>query len=172
MLKDEKVKKLESLTEEFKNAKHLIFTEYKGLTVEQMNKLRKKLREADSEIKVIKNTLAKIAYKKANLNLNDEWFEGPIAIIFCKGNDFTRPVSVAYNFSKENEAFKIKIGYLDNKLHDISQLKEIAQLPPYDEMVSKLIGMLNSPVTSLVFTLKSILTKLVFTIKAIEDKKK
>lgn len=172
MLKEEKIKRLEALTEEFKNAKHIIFIEYKGLTVEQTNQLRRKLKEADSEIKVIKNTLAKIAYKKAKLELNDEWFAGPIAIIFCKKDDFTKPINVAYNFSKENELFKMKLGYLDNRIYDQNQLKEIAQLPSYEQMVSRLVGVLNSPVVSLVFTLKSSLTKLVLVLKAIEDKKK
>ncbi len=171
MLKSKKIEVLNDLVNRFKESNHFIFTEYKGLTVEQMNELRKKLRDANSEIKVIKNSLAKRAVKEVKLDLKEEWFKGPIAVIFCNGDDFTKPTSIAYNFSKDNEVFKLRLAYFDNKVYESDVLKEIASLPSREELLARLVGILNSPITSLVFTLKSVLSKFVLTLKAIEEKK-
>jgi len=172
MVQQYKIDAVEALINKFKESKHLIFTEYKGLNVEKMTELRKKLYDANSELKVIKNRLAKLAYKKLELDFKDEWFSGPVALVICKGNDFVKTVSIIYNFSKDNEEFKIKLGYLDNIFFNIDELKEISYLPTRKELIARVANIINSPVTKLVFVLKDILKKPVMVLKAIGDKKK
>jgi len=171
MVQERKIKAVQQLADKFKQAKHFIFTEYKGLNVEQINELRKKLREVNSELRVVKNRLAKLAYKKIEVNLKDEWFSGPVALVLCLDDDFSNTVSIIYKFSKNNEQLKIKLGYLEKKVFNIDQLKTISSLPSKKELIAKLAGILNAPVVKLVSVLKNIIRKPVLVLKAIEDKK-
>ncbi|MBN1899668.1 MAG: 50S ribosomal protein L10, partial [Spirochaetes bacterium] len=167
----EKIKKLDGLGKDFKKAKHLIFAEYKGLSVEQMTDLRKQLRSSESEFTVVKNTLGMLAYKNAELELKDDWFAGPLAVVFCNGDDFTKPLGILYKFSKNFPELKIKVGFLDHSIYDPEKLQEIAQLPSREQLLARLAALLNAPISSLVFTLKAMITQLVLVLKAIEDKK-
>ncbi len=98
MVQQYKIDAVEAIVNKFKQSKHLIFTEYKGLNVEQITELRKKLYDANSELRIIKNRLAKIAYKKLELDFKDEWFKGPVALVLCKDDDFVNKVSIIYKF--------------------------------------------------------------------------
>lgn len=171
MVQQYKVDAVDALANRLKESKHLIFTEYKGLDVGKMTELRKKLYEADSELTVVKNRLAKLAYKKVNLNLNDEWFVGPVALVMCKNDDFVKTVNIIYNYAKSNDEFKIKIGYLEDKIYDVDQLQEISKLPSRQELIARLASVLNAPISKFVFVLKNVLTKPVLVLKAIEEKK-
>ncbi len=172
MVQENKVKAVEDLANRLKKSKHLIFTEYKGLDVEKITELRKKLFEADSDLKVVKNRLAKVAYKKLDMDFKDEWFVGPVALILCKDDDFVKTVSIIYNFAKENENLKVKRGYLDKKIFEFDELKEISTLPSKVQLIARLLGVLNSPVSKFVYVLKNIVAKPVLVLKAIEKNKK
>ncbi len=172
MVQQYKIDAVESLVSKLKKSKHLIFTEYKGLDVEKITELRKKLYDANSEFAVIKNRLAKLAYKKLELAFKDEWFTGPVALVICKNDDFVQTVKIIFSFSRNNENLKIKLGYLEKQIIDPDELKQISYLPTRIEMIAGLLGILNSPVVKLVSVLKSIIRKPVLVLKAIEDKKK
>ncbi|MBU1076161.1 MAG: 50S ribosomal protein L10 [Spirochaetes bacterium] len=172
MVQQYKINAVEELVKNLKESKHLIFTEYKGLNVAKMTELRRKLFEVDSEFKVIKNRLAKQAYKKLELDFQDDWFVGPVALVVCKNDDFVRTVSIVHSYAKDNEAFKIKLGYLGKKIYGIDELKEISLLPSRDQLLARLVNALKSPVNRFVFGLKWILKKPVLVLKAIENKKK
>ncbi len=172
MVQQYKIDAVESLVNKLKESKHLIFTEYKGLDMEKTTELRKKLYDANSEFKVIKNRLAKLAYKKLELAFKDEWFAGPVALVICKNDDFVQTVKIIFSFSKNNESLKIKLGYLEKRIIDPDELKQISYLPTRKEMIAGLLGILNSPVVKFVSVLKSIIRKPVLVLKAIEDKKK
>lgn len=172
MVQQYKIEAVESLVNRLKESKHLIFTEYKGLNVEKITELRKKLFKADSELKVIKNRLAKLAYKKLDLDFKDEWFIGPVALVICKNDDFVKTVSIIYDYARENKEFKIKLGYLDNRVFGLDELKEISSLPTKKELIARFIWILKSPINRLVFGLKGIVTKPILVLKAIEKKKK
>lgn len=171
MVKEYKIKVVETLIDKIKKGKHFVFTEYKGLDMGRITELRRKLNNANSELKVVKNRLARLAYKKLELNLQDEWFKGPVALVICKDEDFVKTVNVVCNFSKENERFIIRLGYLENKVYNIDELKKISLLPTKKELIAKIMGILNSPITKFVFVLKNIVAKPVLVLKAIEDKK-
>ncbi len=171
MAQQYKIEAVEKLKEMFRESKHFIFTEYKGLTVEEITNLRRKLREGNAELKVVKNRLAKIAYKDVGLGLQDEWFTGPLALVLCKDDDFVKPLKSLFEFAKDNEKIKIKIGYLENTVYDYNSLNELKNISSKEELIAKLVGLLNSPAARLVFGLKGIISKFVMTLKAIEDKK-
>lgn len=171
MVQQYKEDEVNKLIENFKGAQHMIFTEYKGLTVEKITALRKKLYNANSELRVVKNRLAKLAYKKLNLDFKDEWFKGPVALVLCKDNDFVKSVNIVNSFAKDEEKLIIKLAYLEKKVFELEDVKIIANLPSREQLIAKLLGLLNSPITSLVFTLKNIVSKPVMVLKAISDKK-
>lgn len=171
MVQQYKIEAVENLAELFKTCKHFIFTEYKGLSVEKITELRKKLYDANSDLKVIKNRLAKLAYKNLNLEFSDEWFKGPVALIICKDDDFVKTVSIVHRFTKDNEHLKIKLAYLENKVFELEDVKLIAELPTKEQLIAKLLSLLNSPISRFVFALKSIVSKPVMVFKAIADKK-
>ncbi len=172
MIRAEKVELLKVLIEEFKSTRHFIFTEYKGLNTEQINKLRQSLCTAGARFRVIKNRLAKIASKEAKLNLNEEWFRGPTAVIFCE-DDYVKPIKSLFEFQKdeENKALIIKGGYLDNREFSPEELKEISTIPSRDELLGRLSGALISPLFKFAGGLKFIILKLLFTLKEIEKSK-
>ncbi len=171
MVQQIKIEAVDKLVDKFKKSKHVIMTEYQGLNVEQVSLLRKKLFAVNSEFKVIKNRMAKLAYKKLNLDYQDEWFKGPVAMVICKDDNFVKTVNIVYNFAKENEKLKIKSGYIENKLFNLDDLKILANLPSKEELLGKLLYLLNSPVGRFVFVLKNIVTKPVLVLKSIESKK-
>lgn len=172
MVQQYKIDAVEALVDKFKQSKHLIFTEYKGLNVGQVTELRKKLYNVNSELRVIKNRLAKLAYKRLELDFDDEWFRGPVALVLCKDDDFVNTVNIVYNFSKNNKNFSIKLGYLERKIFNIDELKVISNLPSKKELIAQLVVILNSSVMKFVYVLKNILRKPVLVLKAIENKKK
>lgn len=166
--REDKNKRISELETEFKESKHFIFLNYKGLTFEQISNLRARLKETNSKLKVIKNSLAKIACSRINFNYNEDWFKGENALIFIKDDDFVKCLKVLYDFLKENEVLKIKFGIIENKIYEFDKLKQISQLPTYNELVGNLVVTLNSPVVSLVLNLQGVIKKLILTLKAIE----
>ncbi len=170
MAQQYKIDAVAKLKEMFSESKHLVFTEYKGLTVEEITELRKKLREYNAEFKVIKNRLAKLAYKDVGMGLQDDWFTGPLALLVCK-DDFVSPLKALFEFAKDNDKLKIKIGYLENTVYDYDGLNELKNISSKEELIAKLLGLLNSPLNRFAFGLKGIVSKFVMTLKAIEEKK-
>jgi len=168
-VKNEIIKELE---QDFKESKHIVFINYKGMNFEQLNNLRNKLKEMDSRLKVVKNSLAKIASKNLNLGFNDEWFKEQVALIFIKSEDFIKPLKVLYDFRKEVENLKIVLGVINKKdVYRDATLKELSLLPSREEILARLVNAINSPINLLVIDLKYLLRKLVLTLKAIESKK-
>ncbi|MDD5066026.1 MAG: 50S ribosomal protein L10 [bacterium] len=171
MVQQYKITFVEKLADKFKKAKHFIIAEYQGLNVEQISQLRKKLYEVNSEFKVIKNRMAKLAYKKLSLDFNDDWFKGPIGMVMCQKDDFVKTVNIIYKFSKDNEKLKIKVAFIENKVFNLEEIKVLANLPSREELIAKLLYLFNSPVSRFVYVLKNIVSKPVLVLKAIESKK-
>lgn len=166
-----KIAFVEKLIEQFKSSRHFILAEYQGLNVEQMSQLRKKLFAVNSEFKVIRNRMAKLAYKKLSLDFKDEWFRGPVGMVLCKKDDFSKAVSIIYNFSKENEKLKIRVAFIENKVFNTEEIKTLASIPSKEELIGKLLFVLSSPVSRFASVLRNIVTRPVLVLKAIETKK-
>ncbi len=137
------------------DAKSAVLVDYRGLTVEQDTKLRKQLREAGVVYKVYKNTMLRLAFDGTDFAQLDKDLEGPTAIAFGI-EDETAPARIINNFAKEAEALEIKSGVVDGEYYDAAGVKVLATIPSKDELISKLLGSLQSPITNFARVVKQI----------------
>ena len=136
------------------DAKSAVLVDYRGLTVEQDTKLRKQLREAGVVYKVYKNTMLHLAFDGTDFAQLDKDLEGPTAIAFGI-EDETAPARIINNFAKEAEALEIKSGVVDGEYY-AAGVKVLATIPSKDELISKLLGSLQSPITNFARVVKQI----------------
>lgn len=136
----------------------VVLVDYRGLTVEQDTRLRKGLREAGCEYKVYKNTLMKRAFEGTDFAQLDELLEGPSAIAISK-DDATAPIRVLNNMAKEAEALEFKGAVVEGTFYDANGVKSLASIPSREELISKLLGSLQSPITNLARVLNQIAEK-------------
>ena len=137
------------------DAKSVVLVDYRGLTVEQDTRLRKELREAGVVYKVYKNTMLHLAFDGTDYAQLDKDLEGPTAIAFGI-EDETAPARILNKFSKEAEALQIKSGIVDGEYYDEAGVKVLATIPSKDELISKLLGSLQSPITNFARVVKQI----------------
>ena len=137
------------------DAKSVVLVDYRGLTVEQDTRLRKELREAGVVYKVYKNTMLHLAFDGTDCAQLDKDLEGPTAIAFGI-EDETAPARILNKFSKEAEALQIKSGVVDGEYYDEAGVKVLATIPSKDELISKLLGSLQSPITNFARVVKQI----------------
>ena len=136
----------------------VVLVDYRGLTVEQDTKLRKGLREAGCEYKVYKNTLMKRAFEGTDFAQMNDLLDGPSAIAISK-EDATAPVRILANIAKEAEALEFKGAVVEGTFYDVDGIKSLASIPSREELISKLLGSLQSPITNLARVLNQIAEK-------------
>ena len=134
--KEEEVK---ALAEKLKDAKLVLLTDYRGISVEAVTGLRNTLRDAKSEYKVIKNNIIKRALDANGESGLDEVLEGPTAIVIAE-EDYVDQLKAIYNFSKENDFYKIKGGIVEGKIMTAEELIALAKLPSRQELLGMLAG--------------------------------
>ena len=150
--KEETVKKL---AEELKDAKLILLTDYRGITVEDVTKLRDDLRQANGKYKVIKNNIIKRALEtNGETGLND-LLEGPTAVITSE-EDYLAPAKAIYNFTKTHDFYKIKGGIVEGKVMTTEEIITLAKLPSRQELLAKLAGSLLGNITKLAATLDAV----------------
>ncbi len=133
---DEKKKIVEELHERLAKSKVVIVTDYKGLNVETMTELRRKLREAQIDYQVVKNTLLIRAAKETGIALIQDQFKGPSAIALSF-DDPVAPAKVLMEFSKKNEKLEIKAGVMEGRVLDLDSIKALAALPSREALLSQ-----------------------------------
>ena len=134
---EEKKQIVKEISEKAKDAKSLVLFDYRGLTDDAIKALRTKLKENDSEYKVYKNTLLKLALKDLDINM-DEYLEGPTAIAFSK--DEIAAVKVLSDTAKKNENLVLKAGFVEGNVCDKAKLKEFASIPSREGLYTMLAG--------------------------------
>jgi len=149
---------VEEISENLKDAKSAVVVDYRGLTVEQDTQLRKKLREAGVVYKVYKNTMINFAIKGTEFESLAPHLEGPTAIAISK-EDATAPARVLFEFSKTAEALQLKAGVVEGTYYDEAGIKVIATIPSREELLSKFLGSIQSPVTNFARVIKQIAEK-------------
>ena len=150
--KEEEVSKL---AEKLKEAKVILLTDYRGINVADVTKLRAELRNANSEYKVIKNNIIKRALDANGESGLDDLLEGPTAIVIGT-EDYLEPSKVIYNFSKNNEFYKIKGGIIEGKVMTAEEIITLAKLPSRQELMAKLAGALLGNITKLAVALDAV----------------
>ena len=150
--KEEEVSKL---AEKLKEAKIILLTDYRGINVADVTKLRADLRNTNSEYKVIKNNIIKRALDANGESGLDDLLEGPTAIVIGT-EDYLEPSKVIYNFSKNNEFYKIKGGIIEGKVMTAEEIITLAKLPSRQELMAKLAGALLGNITKLAVALDQV----------------
>ena len=149
---DAKKAQVETLAEKMKNAKIILFTEYRGITVSDDTKLRKDLREGGNEYFVMKNSIISHAAKAAGIDGLDN-LEGPTAVVI--GNDdYVAPAKIINTYAKNNEFYKIKVGVMDGKVIDLAEVKKLANLPSKETLYSMLASALLGNIRNLAVVLE------------------
>ena len=150
--KEEAVK---ALAEELKDAKLILLTEYRGITVEADTKLRKDVREVNATYTVMKNNIVKRALELNGESGLNELLEGPTAVVVSK-EDYLAPAKAIYNFAKGNEFYKIKGGIIEGKVMTAEEIITLAKLPSRQELLAKLAGALLGNITKLAVALDAV----------------
>ena len=170
MARPEKVAEVQAITEQIKAAKSMVLADYQGLTVEQMTQFRSQCREKQVQCRVVKNRLAKIACDNAEMDAMKEHLRGPIAIIFGPESQVD-PAKIAVGFAKDNEAMEIRAGVVDGQILDPAQVVALSKVPSKDELIAKMMGSINSPVSGLAMALNGVVAALTRAIDAVAKQK-
>ncbi|MEJ2413667.1 MAG: 50S ribosomal protein L10 [Sulfurimonas sp.] len=149
MLKSKKAEVIEQLTASFAETTAVVICDYKGLTVSELEDLRKAARAKDASVQVVKNTLATIALEKAGMT----GVELKDTNIFVWSNEVINAPKVAADFAKDNDKFIIKAGYLDKEAADVAKIDAFAKLPGREELLGMLAATWMAPLTNLGFGL-------------------
>lgn len=167
---DTKREAVGALKSMFGGVNDFIFTDYRGLTVEQITLLRRKLREQQAEYKVIKNNYARIAFQQMESpETVSSYLVGPTAIAMAKGE--SSPVVKSLLEFARDWSIQVKGGLIAGKVFNAEQVVEFSRLPTRLELLAKLMGTMNAPLQYLVYATNGVTTKLVRALKAVADKK-
>lgn len=163
------------LKEQLESAKGVVLTSYKGLTVAQDTELRRELREAGVSYHVVKNTMLRIAAKEAGIEGIEEHLEGTTAFAFST-EDAVAPAKVICGFIKKNkledaEVLTVKVGMVEGKVIGVDEVKALAALPSREELIAKLLGSMNAPISNTVNVLQGVIRNAVYELDAIRSQK-
>lgn len=148
MEKKKKEDEISELREKFSRANAAILGEYRGLTVSQIDKLRSALRNVSGELRVAKNTLARIASKGTGIEKIESHLKGPTAIILSY-SDQAAVAKALTAFAKEQDKFKIKVGVLGSTVLDDKGIRALAELPGLDQLRANILGLIQAPASKL-----------------------
>lgn len=154
----QKKAQVDELAQKLREAKSIVLTDYRGLTVEQDTRLRKALREANVEYKVIKNSVISFASKDSALEGIGKYLQGPTAIAIST-TDPVAPSKILAKFAKDFDKLEIKGGMVEGNIIDENGVKELASTPSREELLAKFIGSLQSPLYGLAAALNAIAEK-------------
>ena len=168
--KTSKADTVESMRRAIASQKGAVVAAHHGLTVAEVTNLRKKLREANADFRVVKNTLIRLAAKGTDFSKLDDVFTGPTAVGFAKGD----PVALAKamkEFAGGNPKVKLKAGFLDGKVLSAREVEALADTPSRQVLLARLAGGLAGPITRLAQALSGPERKLVYALNSIHDQK-
>ena len=163
---------VEEMKEKLQSAQGAVFVGFSGLTVADVTKLRRKFREGGVEYKVIKNTLTRIAADELGYNALDAIFEGPTALAYST-EDAVAPAKILKEFIKETktEALTVKAGLADGQVIDVAAVDALASLPSREELLAKLVGSMQAPISGLVNVLQGNIRNMVYVLDAVRARK-
>ena len=152
---NKKIKEVEELSEKIKKAKVVLLTDYKGINVADVTALRANLRKTESEYKVIKNNITRRALQNCKIEGLEDQLEGTTAVILGY-EDYLEPLKAIYEFSKDNEYYKIKGGIIEGKVVPVEELITLAKLPSRETLIAQLAGALLGNISKLAVALDQV----------------
>jgi len=162
---------VQEMSEKFGRAVSIYLVDFTGMDVNTTNELRKSFRESDVEYRVLKNTLAKLSFHNAGVEGMDEFLKGVNAYAISY-DDPTLPAKILEKNKEFKDKLKLKAALFEGKIVGPEAVDALAKLPTRDELLSQLVGMLQSPMTKLAGTLNGAMVKLVNVLKSLEENKK
>lgn len=161
---------VKSLKDRLQKSKVVILTDYKGLDVAAMTELRAKLREAQIEYQVIKNTMLRLASEGTDAEAIKDSFKGPSAVALSF-EDPVAPAKILTDFAKDHDKLEIKIGVMGGKVLEPDSIKALSALPSREELLATVLSAMNAVPTSLVTALSDVPRRMVNVLQAIKDQK-
>ena len=163
------------LKEQLTSAKGVVLTGYKGLTVAQDTALRREFREAGVTYHVVKNTMLRLAAQEAGIEGLDEHLEGTTAFAFS-AEDAVAPAKVIGGFIKKNKlddagVLMIKVGMVEGQVIDAKEVNALATLPSREELIAKMLGSMNAPISHTANALQGVIRKAVYVLDAVRAQK-
>ena len=168
MNKEQKQNYIKEMAAQFETSEAVLVTHYQGLTVKQLDELRKEMREHGIQFKITKNRITKLALEKSKCKELSNLFTGPTAVAFSE--DAITSAKILTKFSKENENLKILGGIMGEEVLDVAGVANVATLPTLDEARAKIVGILRSPAQKIASILLAPASKIA--ILALEKSKK
>lgn len=151
-----KEKIIAELHEKIKDTKLAVLASYSGLDVEKMTALRNALRRNKAEVKVVKNTLLRIASKDTSMEILKDHFKGPIALVFNRSGDVVETAKALADFAKKNKELALMIGVLDGKIMTGEQVGALAELPGREILIAQLLSVMVGAQARLVNVLSAV----------------
>ena len=164
-----KVDALEVIKATFSESKDFIFTDYRGLTVEQITNLRAKLRQQEAEYKVVKNRYAKLAFQQLEMPDVADLLVGQTALALLK-DDASAAAKILFEFSKEAPV-QVKGAIVGGQVYDGAQTEALSKLPSREQLLAQLMSTMNAPLQNLVYAMNGVSQKLVRVLQAVADQK-
>lgn len=167
LTKTQKKKVIEDLADKIKRQQCLIFTDAKGIKVNEIQKLRRELKKADAEYRIAKKTLIDLAFKQEKTEINMSQFVGSLALAFGY-KDPLSVVKILVNFAKAHENLKILGGLMEGRFLTIEEIGELAKIPSREELLAKLVWSMKFPVAGLVNIFRGNLRNLIGVLNALK----
>lgn len=163
--REKKQQIVEELTALLQESQGIILTDYRGLNVNEMMRLRRQLRREGVVFRVVKNTLTKLALQQAGLPAPDDLLEGPTAIAFL-AQDVSGPAKTLLDFAKESGILTIKGGLIGSTVMDAEAARALARLPSRDVLLAQLVASIQGPMVNLAGILMAPMRDLVHVLEA------
>jgi large subunit ribosomal protein L10 len=154
-VREEKVQLVEEITEKFRGSVSTIVTDYRGLNVAEVTELRKKLRDAGIEYRVLKNTMTRRATAVIGLSDLDTALAGPTAIAFS-ASDVVAPAKILNDFAKTHKNLEIKGGVVEGRVISSAEVQDLANLPSREGLISMFLSVLQAPLRNMAYAVKQI----------------
>jgi large subunit ribosomal protein L10 len=164
MPNERKIQIVEDLKEKLAKARGVVLADYQGLSVPEVEALRKQLKDSKADLQIVKNTLLQLSLQNTKYRIPNTKLEGPTAVVLSR-KDEIEPLKTLYDFVKEHKALEVKGGFFEGVWTAAEKLKTIAALPSREVLLAKVVGMMQSPISRFVNVGKANQTKLVKILK-------
>lgn len=172
MVTELKKSEVEALRGYFEGATCAVFAEYRGVTSGEMDALRAGLRQVNTKLKVVKNTLARIAAQGTRFEKGVPFLEGPMSVAFNFGDDISAPAKKMLEFAKEHQNLKILGAVVEGAALDGKGVETLSQMPPKPVVRAQLLGLFQAPARNMLGVMEGVARKFLYAVTAIAEKKK
>ena len=168
--KEKKAQIVAELKDKFENASSAVLIDYRGITVAEATVMREECRKAGVVYKIYKNTLTERAVKELGYDDLIPFLKGPTAIAFGV-DDPVAPAKLLSDTIKKLKKMEFKVGMVEGKIIDVNGINALANLPSREELIAKMLGSMNAPISGLAMVLSGTIRSLLYALKAVEEKK-